>query len=201
MLGGKLIKEIYFFVQEETTGYRRQASNHIAPHPLANAYLLQRLLEQAGEKRQDGHIFSIEDIKAFAKDLWESKVASIDDFLFHRKEYALIGKLCILFVLSKYEDPNRFVPNKPFAGKWEYPDWGWYDYLWRQLQEGTEGNFDNLKKNKLCILTFNYDRSLEYFLFNAIKATYGFHAKEYDIASFFESIQIFHVYGELGILP
>ena len=200
-LGEKLIKEIYSFVQEQTTGYCRHSDGHIAPHLLQNVYLLQLLLDQAGEKRQDGNTYSVDDIKAFARDLWDSKVASIDDFLFHRKEYALIGKLCILFVLSKYEDPNRFFPKKVSPDQWGYPGWGWYSYLWRQLQESTDGDFDILKKNRLCVLTFNYDRSLEYFLFNAIKATYGLHAKECDIASFFESIQIFHVYGELGILP
>lgn len=203
-LGGQLIKEIYSFIHEQSSGYRRVPSGNIVPFDLENVNLLQRLLELAGEKRQDGNIFSIEDIKKFTKDLWDSKAASIDDFLYHRKEFAIIGKLCILFVLSKYEDANRFFPKNPFgssSGKWDYPNWGWYHYLWNQLQDGTEGSLENLKKNRLCIITFNYDRSLEYFLFNAIKATYGLEGKECEIASFFDTVQILHVYGELGVLP
>ncbi len=80
-----------------------------------------------------------------------------------------------------------------------FPKLGWYKYLWKQLQLRTEGKFEKLLKNEVTFLTFNYDRSLEFFLFNAIKSAYGL--TESDVASFFETVQIKHLYGELGVLP
>jgi len=43
----------------------------------------------------------------------------------------------------------------------------WYEYLFNQLTT----RFDDFEKNKLSILTFNYDRSLEFYLFTCMRAT------------------------------
>jgi len=196
-LGRQLINEIYELAMGETSGFFRRGQNDVIPYPKSNAELLWCLLDITGEKREDGASYSVDFIKEFANDLWDAKPPSIDDFLFNRREYSLIGKLCILFVLSRYEDTNRF---KPFQLKEKYPSWGWYEYLWHKLVDGAEGNFDKLKQNKVKIITFNYDRSLEHFLFTAIKATFGLHSKECEVADFFNHIPVKHVYGELGVL-
>ena len=45
----------------------------------------------------------------------------------------------------------------------------WYVYLFNQLG----ARKDDFNKNRISIITYNYDRSLEYFLFVALKFSYG----------------------------
>ena len=196
-LGKELIQQICSLVQGSSLGYRKDSQGQIQDRVLPNVTLLCRLLEIAGVKKEDGASHSVDDIKWFAQDLWDAHPDSIDDFLFNRREYSLIGKLCILFVLSGYENTKRFQPFqeinhgtiaipreyesrvKDYTAlvnldrKWKFPTWGWYEYLWRRLQDETGGDLEKLMQNKLSVITFNYDRSLEHFLFTAIKATYG----------------------------
>jgi hypothetical protein len=53
-----------------------------------------------------------------------------------------------------------------------------------------------LRKNDIRIVTFNYDRSLEYFLYEAIRNTYN--ATEVDALTTLNQFGILHVYGSLG---
>jgi hypothetical protein len=57
----------------------------------------------------------------------------------------------------------------------------------------------DLGANALTIATFNYDRSLEYFLFNALSASYGMTADK--ARSLLARIPIIHLHGQLGALP
>jgi hypothetical protein len=47
---------------------------------------------------------------------------------------------------------------------------------------------------QLSFITFNYDRSLEYFLFYSLVNAYG----EEDARDLFKDVTIVHVYGKLG---
>lgn len=210
-LGKQLIQEIYALIKGQSKGCRKNAGGSIKDAGLDNTKLLGRLLDIAGEKKDHEQPYGVEDFENFARDLWNSRLPSIDDFLFHRPEYSLIGKICILFVLSDYEDAKRFQPFSQIQGgtfvpghqppcEWKYPSCGWYEYLFHCLREGTSGDFEKIKQNKLSIITFNYDRSLEHFLFTALQAIYGIQLNEGDIAEFFKRIPVKHVYGELGIL-
>lgn len=198
-LGRQLINEIYTLVMGSSKGYRKNIGGNIKEETVPNAALLNRFLEVAGEKRQDGSDYSVDFIRTFAEELWNAKLPSIDDFLFHREEFSLIGKISILFVLSNYENAERFKPQLQFNNQWDYPAWGWYEqHLWPCLVDGTNRDFTKLKQNKLSIITFNYDRSLEHFLITAIKAAYGLN--ETEAAEFFSAIPVEHVYGKLGKL-
>lgn len=119
---------------------------------------------------------------------------SMDEFLQNEtdKEIIEFGKKAIAATLLKYEkeEPlfNYYLQNE----KEKYP---WYRYLWQKMNT----SFDDLEKN-LSIITFNYDRSLEYFLFNALKKNYV--GKNIDLyKNISDSIPIIHVYGKLGYLP
>jgi hypothetical protein len=60
--------------------------------------------------------------------------------------------------------------------------------------------FENfLDNNKVSIITFNYDRSLEYYLLTCLHAKYKKGLLE--CAKVLEKIPIRHVYGKLGELP
>jgi hypothetical protein len=61
------------------------------------------------------------------------------------------------------------------------------------------GAFDDFAGNKLSIITFNYDRSLEQFFFSALLHRFG--RNEWETAEAISHIPVIHVHGHLGELP
>jgi len=134
--------------------------------------------------------FDIEqnDINYFRECLSRSGKLSADAFLERRPEFLRIGKLVITLLLTMYEiEPNLFDPK--MAGN------SWYEYLWNKL----DAPFDDFDKNKLSIITFNYDRSLEHYLITVMQNLYG--KPEEKCAEKLNNIPIIHVHGKLGTLP
>ena len=62
-----------------------------------------------------------------------------------------------------------------------------------------DGNIEGMKRNlkNLTIITFNYDRSLEYFLYESMQNLFSMTNQETKIL-FNESVVIHHMYGQLG---
>jgi hypothetical protein len=112
---------------------------------------------------------------------------SVDAFLEHRREFESIGKKAIAFHLIKREEQsNLYTGNR-----------NWYAYLLNRMT--TDTPFADLNNNKVGFITFNYDRSLEHFLFTALSARYG--KKPEEVAQVIDSFPIVHVHGRLGYLP
>ena len=63
--------------------------------------------------------------------------------------------------------------------------------------------FDEFQNNKLAIVTFNYDRSLEQYFFDRFKHTHYTHTKKNkeELIKKLNQLEILHVYGSLGHLP
>lgn len=131
-------------------------------------------------------IMGIDDkkLKAFFRDFAMSSSPSIDAFLEYRQEHLEIGKLIVTRLLIQCEHEKKLFGTND-----------WYQYLWQHL--GT--SFDEFGNNKLGIITFNYDRSLEHFLFNALKGKYG--KTDEETAEKLKQIPIVHVHGQIGYLP
>jgi len=146
---------------------------------------LQTKLPLALEKRSQIHKeITVEFIKAFL----HSNVASIDAFLTKNSHHERIGKLCIAEELCSREKPESVMRIGI--------DDHWYKLLWNELI--TDANkADDLLKNKIHIITFNYDRSLEYFIHESIKYTYP-EEDDSTALAILEKLNILHVYGELG---
>lgn len=195
-VGEKLINDIYEFSRGKTSGFK-SVGNSIEEITLENKQLIWRLLDISGMKKDDKSPCGIEDIERFTDALWDAQPKSIDEFLYDRKEFGLIGKICILCCLSRHEDEKGLRPIKS-DDSYNYPNLDWYKYLWHSLTEGVDGKIAEFKKNRLKVITFNYDRSLEEFLIRAIKAKFG--VPEWKAFEIFEnSIEIYHVYGDLGM--
>lgn len=123
-------------------------------------------------------------LKIFLEDFRTSPRSSIDAFLESRPEYMNTGKLAIAQALIDFENPENLISNV-----------NWYHYLFDHM-----GNkFEDFNKNKLSIITFNYDRSLEQFLFNSLISTYG--KSEREVAEALKGLKILHMYGQIGTLP
>jgi hypothetical protein len=121
---------------------------------------------------------------AFRDALRASLVTSVDAFLETRRDHMKVGKRVIAGLLLPHENPDRIRVN--VKG-------GWYDYLVNLLHAPTAKDW---KKNKLKIITFNYDRSLEFALWGALRARYSLSAD--DALELMSTIPIVHVYGSLG---
>lgn len=114
---------------------------------------------------------------------------SIDAFLSRRKEYEEIGKLSIAFqlILSEHENVIHRTNNND----------DWYSLLWSVMTDEVHtASGLNLIGRNISFVTFNYDRSLEYFFFAASK--YSFGLSDEDALTFVGNLKILHIYGQLG---
>ncbi|NQT79158.1 MAG: hypothetical protein HQ555_02035 [Candidatus Aminicenantes bacterium] len=132
--------------------------------------------------------FEPNDIDDFYTGLKHSRKFSVDEFLERQPDFMKIGKIAITLTLSTYEKKDELFEQKS--------DKDWYRYLWVKLSDTTFEEFD---KNQLSIITFNYDRSIEHFLFTTMRALYN--RSEQDCAKMLKKIPIIHVHGRLGALP
>jgi sulfur relay (sulfurtransferase) DsrC/TusE family protein len=143
----------------------------------------------------------------------------IDYFLGHNRSLEKIGKLLIAWAILDCEaefanhnyNRNRKGPLyntsatsvPPFDPEEYFRDNDdWYRFLVEELVTGCEQASD-LTKNKLHIITFNYDVSLEQNLSGRLRAIDRFGEKEYDQIKSFLDKRIYHVYGAVrnGFVP
>lgn len=125
-------------------------------------------------------------IAAFRDALELSGRPSVDVFLEHRPEFLELGKTAIAASLIAYEIEDKLLEMKG----------NWYGYLFRRLGPSLLGD---VAQSRLSVITFNYDRSLDHFLFLALQN--AFNLKPHEAVRFLKKIPIVHVYGTLGELP
>lgn len=126
-------------------------------------------------------------VENFGLQLIKARPSSIDDFIAYNntKGFDIVGKACIVLVISRYERNSISKLSE-----------GWYCYLWGKIYDGNkEGMKRNLKN--LTIITFDYDRSLEYFLYESMQNLFSMTKQETKIL-FNENVVIHHIYGQLG---
>jgi hypothetical protein len=126
-------------------------------------------------------------LRDFCLAFLQSGVYSIDQFLEHRQEYLDVGKAAIAYVLIRCEIEAQL---HDFARE------HWYQYLVNAMRAPS---FEETRENKLAVITFNYDRSLEHYLYLAWHNQWGKSAD--DVAELIGSFPIIHAHGKLGDLP
>ncbi len=130
--------------------------------------------------------FDYKKLETFQQELQKSMQPSIDAFLEHLPEYVDVGKAAIAVSLIPFENLETLLSRSPDQRP------SWYEYLFNQMGARKEV----FPENKLAIVTFNYDRSLEYFLFTALKNSYRLAEKE--AADLLSKIPMVHAHGQLG---
>ena len=124
-------------------------------------------------------------IQSFGQELRDSMQPSVDAFLENRPDLKELGKAAIAASLIRYEQASAIARTERES---------WYEYLFQSLS----GRFEKVARQMLSVITFNYDRSLEYFLFTAFRNSYGLSEKQaWDMVA---SIPVLHLYGSLGTL-
>ena len=183
---GQLLKDL--ICEKLRKGYPEQSPN------------LRDFLLQIGFK--EGYI------EDFRQSLLCSPISSVDVFLEHSPDFKDVGKVAISRELLDTEGEFRlfaYWQSKRLA-KWKgdepvlyrgdhIDDDNWYQLLFARLNTP----FDDFEKNNICIITFNYDRSLEHYLFTGLRRTYNRTIDE--CAEKLKAINIIHVHGSLGPLP
>lgn len=148
-------------------------------------------LDQFPESRL---IFSPRRLKNFINDFNKSKT-QIDFFINkNRTLFKDIGTLAIVLTLFDYERQCNFWQ----AGINGEEDW--YRVVWDSLIEDLfDPNEYDISQNKISFITFNYDRSLEQYLYESLKYLHT-EIPDEDIQKVFQSIKFYHVYGSLADL-
>lgn len=127
--------------------------------------------------------FDYKALSEFGSALDMSMLPSVDAFVERRPEFLNVGKAAIACSLMPKENPDNLRQRRE--------DVHFYEYLFGII------NSENVLENgNLSIVTFNYDRSLEAFLFSAILNAYG--TDEQKTLELLDSIPVVHVYGSLG---
>jgi hypothetical protein len=112
---------------------------------------------------------------------------SVDAFLESRQEFLAIGKSAMATILIRYEKPSIL---------WRFSDNNWMRYLYDKMRAST---LEKFVENKISFITFNFDRSLEHFLFTSLQNTFGGSTEA--CADVMNKIPLLHLHGRLGFLP
>jgi len=137
----------------------------------------------------DNSDYSPDEFCGFKEAFLRSGQPSIDAFLERRPNFLGVGKLAIAYCLVPFEDERKLYQPDPNRGG------DWYEYLSVKLNT----SFEEFGNNKLSVITFNYDHSVEHYLLTSLQNLYG---KPFDeCAKLLAQIPIIHVYGQLGRQP
>ena len=130
--------------------------------------------------------YSRGEIRSFCEAFRFSGKDSIDAFLERRNTLIEIGKAAIAL---------EMIPCESLAGLFKDGN-NLYSYLINRYLNASPAEFT---QNKLSVLTYNYDRSFEQYLFTSLKNSFGL--EDYEAAIMVNSIPIVHLHGHLGTLP
>lgn len=131
-----------------------------------------------------GNFYSPALANKFPSVLKQANPPSIDSWLEHNPSFIEVGKVAIAITLLLYEHHSGLTPNN-----------NWYQLLSKRL----DGPFEKFQDNKLSIITFNYDRSLEQYLFGTFRYTHTERTEE-ECKEKLNQLRMLHVYGSLGRL-
>jgi len=122
-------------------------------------------------------------IQRFQNEFFWSQTGSIDEFAQERGDvFTKVARVALATIFLQCESSA-------------YLDGNWYRAFRRWLLSKGPGS---IPYDRVQIITFNYDRSLEYYLWKAIQYTYDLpEGDAFDVAG---HLLVHHVYGSLGRL-
>jgi len=147
----------------------------------------------------------------------KSHVSSIDKFIANNPTLAPIGKYIIAFEIFRHEKLSFFTEAEKFElerqANAHNGQFGlqrpaifsqgddWYSDLYNRLIGKRVGKdaLPDFSKSNLTFITFNYDRSLEYFFYVSLRNTFTEVSKEI-IVDTIKQLKIIHVYGQIAPL-
>lgn len=125
---------------------------------------------------------------------------SIDNFIdthSDKKEVEICGKLAIVRSIIQAEQNSKLynIKNNSF----NIISKTWHNSFFKQLTENCTHDKLQPKLQNVTLIIFNYDRCIEHFLHSSFMNYYDITSRE--AADLVDSINIYHVYGQVGHLP
>lgn len=154
--------------------------------------------------------FGFVDINPFLYASWRIRDAmpqaiSIDNFIDSHRADELIticGKLGIArCILAAEAESSLYVNRRTPYPKIDFAaiDSTWFNNFFQQLTENCQAADIEERLSQVAIVTFNYDRCIEHYLYEAIQNYYGISSEL--AAEALKHLQVFHPYGFVGPLP
>jgi hypothetical protein len=134
--------------------------------------------------------------KEFIEAFRKSTTPSIDLFIArNEKRYGIVGKRAIAFRILAAEKESSFRER---AKKREQD---WYEWFFVQLTEKIikEEEFNHFNENEISVISFNYDRSMEHFLYDSLRNSFKSISSE-KIVEQLKKIKICHIFNQLAYL-
>lgn len=139
-------------------------------------------------------------IKDFTIQFFRSSTPSIDLFLARNPEFSEMGKTAIVLSIWDAEHKSRFRRDVDNAHP-SHQDW--YTLLFERMTSTLTApeSYSQFRENKVTFITFNYDRSLEYFLHESFVNSFGSMKSSEDPIRELIPFDFLHVYGVISKLP
>jgi hypothetical protein len=133
-------------------------------------------------------------LQNFTQTFFNSSISSIDLFLSKNPRYERFGKIAIVQRILKAEINSNFAEDID-------QNEDWYFYLFNKLLGSTPKKdcFEEFNISDYSFITFNYDRSLEYFLCNSLIHAYSESPVD-QILFHINKLKIWHIYGQIAHL-
>ena len=149
---------------------------------------------EANQRLSQGndHLFHPRDFADFANALRQSGLLSVDAFIERNPRYEGTGAMAIAHCLITYEDHERLFPKRGT------------DNLYQYIFQCLGADFPTFLDNRLSFITFNYDRSLEHYLYTALEySNIGMNGVQLQqtLTRVMSGLKIVHVYGNIAPLP
>ncbi len=160
-------------------------------------------------------------VDEFRQTFEKSSFKSIDVFIANNPKLAETGKYVIAYEIFRVEHESCFreyakqlkdiytaralsIERLTIDDLWRreaFQGGDWYFYIYNRLVEGLIGGnvLPNFSNGNLAFITFNYDRSLEQFLYEALRNSFT-EVSEDDIVKTLKKLEIIHVYGQIAPL-
>jgi len=152
----------------------------------------------------------------FKRTFESSSTKSIDLFMARNLNLAPVGKYIIAFETFRAEQDSQFreqaewlqeaykrrhpndVGREAYLKRKDFQGGDWYLYLFNRLTEGLV-NLPDFSDGRVSFVTFNYDRSLEHFLYESLRNSFT-EVPEDNIVQSLRKLKILHVYGQIAPL-
>lgn len=133
--------------------------------------------------------------KNFAQDFRLSRTPMIDLYLNRNPDLMKIGLRAITMSILRYERRCQYGEDA------KHPDEDWYSELLNKLtSDSTSPQEPDLGAAEVGFITFNYDRSLENYLYETLTRAFSMVPKDAIIKQI-NSIRIEHLFGKIAPLP
>jgi hypothetical protein len=174
-IGYKLLVEIYTLLKEVV----ESGNNNIYLKPDGkNFYSIEEIKEIYEQVKALEKLGSIDAI------IEELMYSGGDDEAKRNLKYEVILRECIVDIISRYQDLKKLITNRD----------GWYEVLYQKLIKDCK-SLDDLLRNDLTVITFNYERSLEFYLYNRLIQD-GYSNE--DASKFLKTLNFVHLYNTWG---